>query len=401
MLTDIAVRTAKPSEKPIRIADSHGLLLEIRPNGSKLWRWRYRLAGVANMLALGSYPAVSLAQAREARDEARKLVKAGKNPAHERQAEVAGQVSKNADTFRAVAEEWIEATNKAKNWKPYYLRQINRFMASDVFPEIGHLPIRTINPPMILSILEGAVDRNAPVVAINLRQWCGAVFRYAIARHRADSDPTRDLSGVVIRPTVQHRRALNAKEIAELHTGLENYGGMPEVKLAVRLLLHTFVRTAELRNARWAEIDLGEKLWRIPAEKMKSKKPHIVPLSSQVVGMLQELHGFTGGREYLFPNTRRPEEVMSGTTINHVLERIGLKGFSGHGFRSTAATLLREMGFDDDIVELQLAHSDANKTRASYNHAKKIRQRAAMMQSWSDAVDGFVAKKVVPIRSAA
>ena len=176
---------------------------------------------------------------------------------------------------------------------------------------------------------------------------------------------------------------------------------MPEVKIAIRLLLHTFVRTGELRNARWDEIDLAEKLWRISGEKMKSGKPHIVPLSDQVVGLLEDLKRFSGNQENLFPNTRRPETVMSATTINHVLERIGLKGFSGHGFRSTAATILREMGFDDDLVELQLAHSDANKTRASYNHALKLAPRSAMMQSWSDAIDGFVTKRVIPFRSAA
>lgn len=401
MLTDLTCRTAKPTDKPVRLADSGGLLLEVRPNGSKLWRWRYRLAGVANMLAIGSYPAVSLAQARAARDDARKLVAAGKNPAHERRAAVANQVSRNADTFKAISEEWITATSKAKGWSPSYLMQVMQCMASDVYPVIGNLPIRTINPPMILGILEKAVERDAPTIAINLRQWVGGVFRYAIARHRADSDPTRDLSGVVIRPAVQHRRPLTAKEIAALHAGLAGYGGTPEVKLAVKLLLHTFVRTAELRHARWDEISIDEKLWRIPAERMKSRRPHIVPLSDQVIELINELRDFTGNREYLFPNTHNPKGVMAPATINNALRRIGMEDFSGHGFRATAATILREMGFDDDLVELQLAHADRDRVRASYNHAKKLTQRSEMMQSWSDTIDGFVANKVVPFRSVA
>jgi integrase len=396
-LTDTRIRTAKRARKPYKLTDSGGLHLEVRPSGAKLWRYRYRIAGKENLFALGEYPALGLADARTERDKARKMAKQGIHPAHNRQALLVAQVAENANSFEAVALEWI-AQRRAK-WTPYYLNQVERAMKADVYPYVGTLPIRSVTAAHLLAIVN-RVGKRAPTVALLLRQWCSAVFRYAVSTLRADGDPTVALKGAIHRPKVEHHKPLTRTAIPDFLKALEKAGGYRTTVIAVRLLMLTFVRTGELRAAEWSEFDLDRAEWRIPAERMKMREPHIVPLSAQAVELLRELHTLTGGQRLLFPNYRRPKTCMTGTTINRALERMGYLGrFSGHGFRATASTMLNEMGYRPDVIERQLAHKERNAVRASYNQAQYLEERRQMMQVWADHIDSLAAgADVTPIR---
>lgn len=396
-LTDTRIRTAKRARKPYKLTDSGGLHLEVRPSGAKLWRYRYRIAGKENLFALGEYPALGLADARTERDKARKMVKQGIHPAHNRQALLVAQVAENANSFEAVALEWI-AQRKAK-WTPYYLSQVERSMKADVFPYVGTLPIRSVTAAHLLEIVK-RVGKRAPTVSLLLRQWCSAVFRYAVSTLRADGDPTVALKGAIHRPKVEHHKPLVRADVPDFLKALEKAGGYRTTAIAMRLLMLTFVRTGELRAAEWSEFDLNRAEWRIPAGRMKMREPHIVPLSAQTVELLRELHTLTGGQRFLFPNYRRPKTYMTGTTLNRALERMGYLGrFSGHGFRATASTLLNEMGYRPDVIERQLAHKERNAVRASYNQAQYLEERRQMMQAWGDYIDSLAAgANITPIK---
>jgi integrase len=389
-LTDARIRTIKPEAKPVKLADGGGLYLEVRPSGKKLWRYRYRIADKENLFAIGEYPEISLAEARAEHDKARSLVKQGVHPSHNRQAERLSTQLANANTFEAVAVEWI--SKKAGRWTPYYRRQVENFLGADVFPYVGKLPIRNVTAAHLLEIIRRIEERGASTVALLVRQWSSAIFRYAVATLRADNDPAAALRGAIHRPKVEHRKPLTKGQIKDFTKALEKYGGYRTTVIALRLLLLTFVRTGELRKALWSEFALDDAEWRIPAERMKIREPHIVPLSSQVVILLKELQTYTGGRGLLFPNYRRPKDCMTATTLNRALERMGFNGkdsigFSAHGFRATASTLLNEMGYRSDVIERQLAHAERDKVRASYNHAEYMVERKAMMQEWADLVD--------------
>lgn len=394
-LTDTRIRTAKPARKPYKLTDSAGLHVEVRPSGAKLWRLRYRIAGKENLFALGEYPALGLADAREERDRARKLVKQGIHPAHNRQALRVAQIAEGANTFEAVAREWIEK-NKVR-WSPYYLRQVERFLKADVYPYVGTLPIRSVTAAHLLAIVK-RLEKRAPSVALLVRQWCSAVFRYAVATLRADGDPTVALKGAITRPKVQHRKPLARTDIPRFHKALGESSGFRTTTIALRLLMLTFVRPVELRAAEWTEFDLDDAEWRIPAGRMKMREPHVVPLSHQAVELLRELKTITGGSRLLFPNYRRPKTYMTGTTLNRALERMGFGGkFSSHGFRATASTMLNEMGYRPDVIERQLAHKERNQVRASYNQAEYLPERQKLMQEWAHTVDALArGEKVVP-----
>jgi len=395
-LTDAKIRNTKPGEKPIRLNDGGWLYLEIRPSGTKLWRFRYRIAGKENIFAIGGYPQVGLADARSARDDARELVQQGIHPAHHRKAQDLVTVRENANTFEAVTREWI--TQKKPGWAASYLRQVERFMESDVFPHIGALPMRSVTAAHLLEIIKRVEGRGAETVALLVRQWCSAVFRYAVATLRADGDPAAALRGAITRPKVEHRKPLSRAQITAFLKALEGFSGFRTTTIALRLALMTFVRTVELRAADWLEIDFDRAEWRIPAERMKMREPHLVPLSTQALSLLRELHKLTGNQRWLFPNYRRPETCMTATTLNRALERMGLNGkesigFSAHGFRATASTILNEAGYRADVIERQLAHKERNTVRASYNQAQYLAERRDMMQQWADLVDGLAEKK--------
>lgn len=410
-LTDAKIRNAKPEAKPVKLVDGGGLYLEVRPSGAKLWRYRYRIAGKENVFAVGEYfndkrgGHVSLDEARSERDKARALVKQGIHPAHHRQAERLATHAENANTFEAVALEWI--AKKKPGWTPYYLRQVERFMRADVFPKIGKLPIRSVTAAHLLEIVKLIEGRGAETVAVLVRQWASAIFRYAVATLRADSDPAAALKGAIHRPKVEHHKPMTRDQIGDFVKALDGYAGYRTTVIALRLMLLTFVRTVELRGAEWSEFDLDRAEWRIPSERMKMRESHTVPLSWQAVELLRELHTYTGGRTFLFPNYRNPKACMTATTLNRALERMGFNGkdsigFSAHGFRATASTILNETGFRPDVIERQLAHAERDKTRASYNQAEYMPERVAMMQQWADMVDSIAAGgTVTPIKRAA
>lgn len=402
-LTDANVRNAKPGPSPKKLTDGGGLYLEVRPTGSKLWRYRYRIAGKENVFALGEYPTVSLAEARAQRTEARALVKKGVHPAQHRRTALLATHAANASTFESVAREWIE--RKKPNWSPYYARQVENFLGSDVFPSVGPLPIRSVTAAHLLDIVRRVEARGAETVALNIRQWCSAIFRYAVSTLRADTDPAASLKGAIQRPKTEHHKPLSRAQIAEFGRSLETYGGYRTTVIALRLMLLTFVRTKELRQAPWSEFDLDRAEWRIAGERMKMREPHIVPLSRQAVTLLRELHLYNGGRPLLFPNHRNPDGCMTMTTLNRALERMGFNGrgsigFSAHGFRATASTMLNELGFRSEVIERQLAHAERNKVRASYNQAEYLDERRSMMQQWADLVDEMTSplSKVVPLK---
>lgn len=422
-LTDSKIRNTRPTDKPIKLPDGGGLYLEVRPTGAKLWRYRYRIANKENVFAAGEYTQapngetkkqsesrrnsgrLTLAEARIGREEWRGLVKQGIHPAHHRQAARLATNAENANTFETVAREWI--AKKKAGWAPYYLRQVERFLASDAYPYIGNLPIRNVTAAHLLEILHRVEGRGAATVAVLLRQWASAIFRYAVATLRADSDPAAALRGAIHRPKVKHHKPLSRDQIGDFIKALAAYGGNRETIIAMHLMLLTFVRTVELRAARWEEINFDREEWRIPAERMKKGEPHLVPLSHQALELLRELHTYTGKRPVLFPNQRNPRDCMSATTLNRALERMGFSGkdtigFSAHGFRATASTILNEIGFRPDVIERQLAHAERNKVRASYNQGEYLAERRDMVQQWADLIDTMAkdGNKVAPIKKA-
>lgn len=401
-LTDLKLRRTKPEPKPYKLTDSNGLYIEIRPSGSKLWRYRYRIAGKENVFALGEYPEVSLSDARTARDEARGLVKQGIHPAHARQAEKLENIAAGANTFQVIAEEYAE--QKSRTWSERYANQFERAMKANVYPYIGKLPIKQVTSQHILEIMRRMDKGGAPTYAILIRQWCSAVFRFAASTMRANADPAAALKGAIERPEVTHARALSPAEISQYLEKLAKFGGNRTTAIALELLLLTFVRTAEIRRAEWSEFDLDEGLWKIAAGKMKKRRIHVVPLSKQALELIRELKVITGGGQWLFPNTRRPRDVMSATTINRALEYMGYPTgqVTGHDFRATASTRLYEMGYPEAHIEMQMAHAKKNKTAAAYNHAQHLPERIRMMQDWSDYVYSLAkgSGKVVPIKYA-
>jgi integrase len=401
-LKDTRIRNAKLPEKPYKLADGGGLYIEIKPNGSKLWRLRYRLAGKENVFAIGEYPAIGLADARAERDAAKKIIRDGMHPSHHRKLERARRAHENANTFEAVAREWI--AHNAEHWTAKTLRQRRHVLERDVFPTVGSLPVRQVTPTHVLSIVK-RVEKRALAMAVLVNQAIGSICRYAMVTLRADIDPTRPLRGSLRPRQVEHHKPLSRGEIPGFIRALEAYPGYFSNKMALHLVLLTLVRTTEMLEARWSEFDLGAALWRIPAERMKMREPHIVPLSRRAVELLRELHTLTGGQLWLFPNYRRPKTCMTATTMNRALERMGFNGkgsmgFSAHGFRATASTILNEMGFRPDVIERQLAHKERNKVRASYNRAEYLGERREMMQVWADLIEEMVKEqsKVIPGR---
>ncbi len=400
-LTDSHARNAKAKEKPYKLTDGNGLLLLVKPNGKKHWRYRYELYGKENMFAVGDYPQLGLKQARGIRDWARRLVEQGKHPAQQRRADNLAGMEAASNTLETIAREWIGQSER--RWTPYYLGQVRTILEGDVFPFIGKLPIQDVKPAHVFKILKKVVDRDAPTVALLIRQVCSSIFRYAVATLRAEYDPCASLKGAIARKPVRHKTALTKDEIAELQKKVDASNGTPWVRISIKLLLLTFVRPGELRRAEWSEFDLVKAEWRIPAEHMKKREPHIVPLSRQALSLLHELREICQRRPQLFPNIRDPKRTMSQTTMNRYLERLGYKGkFSAHGFRATASTLLNEMGYRPDVIEKQLAHRERNQVRASYNHASYMEERKAMMQQWADFVEAQRAGggDIVPIQHA-
>jgi len=414
-LTDTRIKTAKKATGPVKLTDGGGLYLEVRPTGAKLWRMRYRIAGKENLYALGAYAAdvpageseveaaarrrggeFTLSEARLERDRCRRLVKQGIHPSHDRAAQKATTILEGTNTFKSIATEWIEA-NKAR-WSDRYRKRIEEFLAADVYPYIGTLPVRSITAAKMLETMQ-RMHKRSPSVAHKVNNWCSSIFRFAVVTLRADGDPTNALRGGLSRPRVRHHPPLDRRGIATFLSALATDTSSPITSAAMRLLLLTFVRTIELRTAEWDHIDWDGAVWRIPAERMKMREGHIVPLSEQAIELLRELQKRTENRRWLFPNVRRPKTYMAGTTLHRVTVRLGYEGrFTPHGFRATASTILNEAGFRADVIERQLAHAPRNQVRAAYNQAEYLPERRQMMQAWADLIDADVAK-VVPIKA--
>lgn len=380
-LTDVKIRQAKPGAAAIKLTDSAGLYLEVRPNGSKLWRYRYRIDGKENVFAVGAYPDVSLSDARAERDLAREHVRAGRHPSHVRQTEKAQQLADNRNTFKAVAQEWI--ADRLGKRSEAYRRQCERAFANDVYPRIGRLPMREITAAQVLDILKRMDGRGATTLALQVRQWISAVFRFGVATLRADADPAAALKGAIERKAINHSRPMSRDELKAYFAAVDGYKGHRVTVIALRLLPLLFTRTVELRCARWVEFDLDNALWEVPAERMKMKRKHLVPLPHAAVELLRELRRITPG-ELCFPGLVSPDKPLSPTTLNRALEYLGMAGWHCHDFRATAATHLYEMArWSAEVIEMQLAHAERNRVRAAYNHAQYLDQRRELMQAWS------------------
>lgn len=398
-LTNTAVRNAKPKTKPYKIADERGMYLEIMPNGSKYWRMKYRHSGKEKRLALGVYPDVALADARDKRDQARKQLANGIDPGVAKQTEKRTARAETQDSFEALAREWF--AKYSPSWAATHSNKIIRRLERDIFPWMGKQPIAQISAQDLLAVLRRIESRGAIETAHRAHQNCGQVFRYAVASGRAERDPSGDLRGALSLSKKRHHASItDAKEIGPLMRALEGYQGSFVTKCALRMAPRVFVRPGELRKAEWQEFDLENAEWRIPAEKMKKRVPHIVPLSTQAVAILRDLHALTGEGKYVFPSTRSSSRPMSENTVNGALRRLGYTKdeLTGHGFRSMASTLLNEQGWHRDAIERQLAHAEHDSVRAAYNYAEHLPERRKMMQHWADYLDALaLGAKIVPI----
>jgi len=389
MLTDTKLRHLKPKAVVYRVADTNGLCIEVRPSGSKLWRYRYRHAGKASMAALGEYPLMTLAEARAERDRLRALVKGGANPTQVARTERAAKQERAATTFAAVADELLAKRTK-EGLSPGSVKRERRMIEKDL-AAIGNLPIAEINVPTLLAALRKIERRGVLETAHRARSLASLVFRYAIATGRAARNPANDLVGALAQPQTRHFASLTEPaKVGELLRALHGYRGSPVVTGALRLAPLVFVRPGELRRARWADIDLDAAEWRFAAS--KTGTPHLVPLSKQAIAVLRDLQPLTGRDEYVFPSVRGPRRPMSENTVNVALRSLGFDGdtMTGHGFRAMARTILDEvLGFRPDYIEHQLAHAVRDPLGRAYNRTAHLVERRKMMQVWADYLDSL------------
>lgn len=388
------VDAAKPREKAYKLADGAGLYLEVVPSGSRYWRMKYRFNGKEKRMAFGVYPAVSLAQARALRDEAKKKLAEGIDPSFAKKEEKLVRDVQLNNTFQAVALEWYGT--KVSRWSEGYASDIIEAFNKDIFPYIGQQPVNEIKPLVLLNVLRRMESRGATEKAKKVRQRCSEVFRYAIVTGRAEYNPAADLTSAMSGHESKHYPFLTVEELPDFFKALSGYTGSPLVVLAARLLILTGVRTGELRGAFWSEFDLEKAVWEIPAERMKMKRPHLVPLSTQALEIVQQLKVMSGQYPLVFPGRNDPRKTMSEASINQVFKRIGYTGkVTGHGFRHTMSTILHEEGFNTAWIETQLAHVDKNAIRGTYNHALYLEGRREMMQWYADYIDNIGKYKTI------
>lgn len=387
-LTDIKVKSAKPTDKAYKLTDGGGMYLLVKPNGSKYWRLKYRFVGKEKMLSIGVYPDVSLADARQKRDEARKVLAAGGDPGEVKKADKLAQKLSSENTFEAIAREWHK--QKADRWSLRYRDEIIDTFEKDIFPYLGRRPIAEIKPMELLETLRRLEKRGALEKMRKVRQRCGEVFRYAIVTGRAEYNPAPDLATALATPKKTHFPFLTAEELPYFIRDLAGYTGSVITKTATQIIMQTGVRTQELRFARWEDIDFEKRLWEIPPEVMKMKRPHIVPLSEQVVELFQSLKPITGMYPLVFVGRNDRTKPISKESVNQVIELLGYKGrLTGHGFRHTMSTILHEQGFNSAWIETQLAHVDRNAIRGTYNHAHYLEGRREMMQWYGDYIESM------------
>lgn len=388
-LTDVSVRLARARDRAYKLSDSAGLCLLIQPSGKKWWRFRYKWQGKEQMLSMGIYPDVSLLQAREKRDDARRLLARNMNPGAERRAARIVYQS----TFEAVARDYLARLShhvRDSKRSPETLKKATWILERFLLPDLGNRPIGSITSKELLLVLKKIEAQNFHETARRTKQKCGQIFRHAVGLGFAERDITLDLRGLLEVPLVEHHASITEPaRVGALLRAIDGYHGRPETRAALRLAPLVFVRPGELRSAEWVHVDLDEAQWRIPAPLMKMKRPHLVPLSRQAIAILRELQAWTGKGRFLFPMSTNPDRTMSDATINYALCSIGYSGkeFTGHGFRSMACTLLNERGWDTEAIERQLAHIERNGVKAAYNYAQHLPTRQKMMQAWADYLD--------------
>ncbi len=390
-LTDTKIRNVKPTAKPQKIADGEGLFLYVTPKGSKIWRFKYRYHRKEKLLTFGAYPEVSLSEAREKRLEVRKQLANGIDPSLKRREDKRMAQFDANNSFKAIALEW-HAANQVQ-WTKAHSAKILRRLEANIFPFLGHVPVKNIKPVELLDVIRKVEKRDATELSHRVLQTCSVIFRYATATGRTEYNPAADLRGALKAHKASHYPTINAKEIPQLWHKLETVGTAEEIRLAIKILLFTFVRQGELRHAKWTDFDFKDNVWIMPAHATKMRREHIVPLSKQVIKLLQQLRKLTGRSELLLPSyQRRKNPMISENAINQVLQRMGYKGkLVGHGFRALASTTLNELGFKPDVIERQLAHKERNSVRAAYNRAEYLPERKKMMQQWADYVDSVIA----------
>lgn len=391
-LTDISAKSAKPKDKLYKLFDERGLFLSVRPNGGKYWQMKYSFDGKEKLLSFGVYPEVSLKEARNKRDEARKKIKDGIDPSEEKRLIKLTRMIESENSFEAVAREWH---NKQKDrYTPKHHKAVLTRLENDAFPLLGSRPINQIKAPELLVTVQKIEKRGAIDLAHRVMQTAGQIFRYAIATGRADHDISADLRGALtVRKKVNHAN-LKEDQLPEFLQRLENYHGEPQTKIALQVLVLTFVRTAELRGMKWNELNFETKEWHIPAERMKMREKHIVPLSKQVIELLNQVRRLHNNPDFVFPSRINPNKPTSENTLIYAIYRMGYHSkTTAHGFRATASTILNEKNFRADVIEKQLAHGERNKVRASYNHAQYLPERKEMMQWWADYLDKKIKEK--------
>jgi integrase len=382
-LTDLNLRNLGTRDRPYKVADGNGLYVLVSPTGLRAWRWKYRFGGREKVLPLGRYPELSLAQARAARDEARKAVLTGTDPAEARRDAKLALLIAQENSFEAVARAWHKVWAEGKHVR--YADDVMGRLERNVLPSIGHKPVAHIEPKDIVRMMERIQGRGANDIARRVRNTCSQIFRFAITRGLTSRNPSAEFkpSDVLPQRTSQNHARIEEGELPDLLRKIEAYQGSQVTRLAMKLLALTFVRTSELIKAKWEEIDFDAAEWRIPAERMKMKRLHIVPLAPQAIQVLRTLQVISGGSELLFPGERDRKKPMSNNTILKALERLGYKGkMTGHGFRGLASTALYERQFASDHIELQLAHV-RGKVRGAYDHSRQLPQRRKMMEFWA------------------
>ncbi len=400
-LTDTEIKKAKPKDRSYSMSDSGGLHLEVTPAGGKLWRWKYRFQGREKLMSLGKYPQVLLAVARKRHGDGRDLLATGIDPmVHRKSQKMAEQVA-TEKSFASVSAKWLEHWRDDKS--PRHVDSTRRRLASNILPSLGSLQMSDIEAPDIVAMVRAVEARGARDVAKRALETTGQIFRYAIAHGYAKRNPAKEIEPRdILKASIRSNYArIDAKDLPELLRQIEVYQGTHVTRLAMKLMALSFVRTSELIGAKWSEFNLEGARWNIPANRMKMRTPHIVPLARQSLEVLHTLHTLTGRSEWLFPGDRNSAKPMSNNTILKALERMGYKGtMTGHGFRGLASTILHERGFQHDYIELQLAHAPRNAVSAAYNHAQYLEPRSKMMQEWADFLEfAQHGAKVIPFRN--
>lgn len=402
MLTLPQIKHAKTQSKPYKKADGLGLTLLVQPDGAKLWRFRYRFAGREQMLSFGQWPQVSLAEARDLRDKARAQLRTGINPGAARKQAKAQAAVAAVNTFRAVAAEWIEH-NRGK-WRDSHVTRVQSQLDRDILPALGDRPIGDISPAEVLAVAKRVEGRDALDQAKRCLQRMTSIFALGVRSLRCEGNPARELAGVIKSRKVQHRPALTFDQLPNYLERLEQVGAGPATKGALELLLLTATRSGEVRGMRWAEVDMGGALWRIPGDRTKTGIEHLVPLSRQAKAVLERMQPLTGGGELVFPSPAKHNEPMHANALLAALRRMGYQtgDITAHGFRATFSTTLNEQGHNPDVIERALAHVPKDKIRAAYHRSKYLDERRVLLQTWADMIDAKRSgANVVPFKRAA